>query len=82
MLRRHPQQPLGSSPLFPRNHCAPPCPPAPPNTPTPADVQVWQWVRFGVRMDDGQPLTLDRVNLIVQEELDKLRQQAREWSLM
>jgi malate synthase len=36
---------------------------------------VWQWVRHGATLDDGQPLTTDRVALVIQEELDKLRQQ-------
>ncbi|GAB4822366.1 hypothetical protein N2152v2_009412 [Parachlorella kessleri] len=39
-------------------------------------AQVWQWLRYGVTLDDGQRLTGDRVALIIQEELDKLRQQA------
>ncbi len=41
----------------------------------PALMQVWQWLRYGVTLDDGQRLTGDRVALIIQEELDKLRQQ-------
>ena len=38
---------------------------------------MWQWLRHGVTLDDdgGQPLTLDRVNLAIQEELDALRAQ-------
>ncbi|KAI7842680.1 hypothetical protein COHA_003611 [Chlorella ohadii] len=38
-------------------------------------ASVWQWVRYGVRLDDGQPLTADRVCMEVQRELDELRQQ-------
>ena len=36
---------------------------------------VWQWLRYGVKLDDGQPLTVDRVCLAIQQELDALRQQ-------
>lgn len=38
-------------------------------------TQVWQWVRYGAVLDDGQRLTADRACLVVQEELDGLRQQ-------
>jgi malate synthase len=38
-------------------------------------ASVWQWVRYGVRLDDGQALTADRVCVEVQRELDDLRQQ-------
>lgn len=40
-------------------------------------MQVWQWVRYGAVLDDGRRLTADKVALVVQEELDKLRQQVR-----
>jgi malate synthase len=36
-------------------------------------TQVWQWVRHGAVLDDGQRLTLDRVALVVLEELDAAR---------
>jgi hypothetical protein len=47
-----------------------------PRPPSRSRSSVWQWVRYGVTLDDGQPLTVDRVNLAIQEELDALRKQA------
>ncbi|MDQ6636898.1 MAG: malate synthase A [Candidatus Dormibacteraeota bacterium] len=36
--------------------------------------QVWQWVRHGVRLEDGQPVTKELVGEIADQELEKLRQ--------
>ncbi|KAL4427703.1 hypothetical protein ABPG75_001792 [Micractinium tetrahymenae] len=36
---------------------------------------VWQWLRYGATLDDGQRLTADRVNMLIQAELDGLRKQ-------
>lgn len=35
--------------------------------------QIWQWVRHGTVMDDGQPITAHLVSRIIGEELAKLR---------
>lgn len=48
---------------------------SPPSPSACSRASVWQWVRYGVRLDDGQPLTADRVCMEVQRELDELRQQ-------
>jgi malate synthase len=34
---------------------------------------VWQWVRHGAHLEDGQPLTADRFHRIVDDELQRLR---------
>ena len=36
-------------------------------------MQVWQWIRYRAILDDGKPLTRDRVAVVVQQELDALR---------
>jgi malate synthase len=36
-------------------------------------TQVWQWVRYGATLDDGQPLTRDAVAIAIQDELDEIR---------
>jgi malate synthase len=36
--------------------------------------QIWQWVRHGVRLDTGQPITADLVRQVQAEELDKLKE--------
>ena len=38
-------------------------------------TQVWQWVKYGAAMDDGQRLTRDKAAMIILEELDKVRQE-------
>ena len=48
--------------------------PASPHCPC-SRSSVWQWLRYGATLDDGQPLSVDRVNLVIQEELDALRGQ-------
>jgi malate synthase len=35
--------------------------------------QVWQWIRHGVRMDDGGEVTADLAAAILDEETDRLR---------
>jgi malate synthase len=35
--------------------------------------QVWQWIRHGVRMDDGREVTADLAAAILNEETDRLR---------
>jgi malate synthase len=37
-----------------------------------ARAQLWQWVRHGVRTDDGELVTLDRVRALLQEETGRL----------
>jgi malate synthase len=37
--------------------------------------QVWQWVRTGVKLAEGQTVTADLVRQTATEELDKIRQQ-------
>ena len=57
-------------------HYCPPIQDAPPtHPPFCSRASVWQWVRYGVRLDDGQALTADRVCVEIQRELDELRQQ-------
>ncbi|KDD74227.1 malate synthase [Helicosporidium sp. ATCC 50920] len=38
-------------------------------------AQVWQWLRHGVSLDDGAPLTRDKVALVLLEEEDSLRRE-------
>ncbi len=35
--------------------------------------QVWQWIRHGVTLDDGTPVTPDLVREVAAEELEKIR---------
>ncbi len=37
-----------------------------------ARTQLWQWVRHGVRTEDGQPVTLERVRTLLEEERRRL----------
>jgi malate synthase len=37
-----------------------------------ARAQLWQWVRHGVRTEDGQPVTLERVRALLGEERRRL----------
>jgi malate synthase len=41
-----------------------------------ARAQLWQWVRHGVRTEDGQPVTLERVRALLAEERRRLESQA------
>jgi len=34
-------------------------------------AQVWQWVKFGAKLDDGRPVTAAMVNSVVDEQLAK-----------
>jgi malate synthase len=34
-------------------------------------AQVWQWVKFGAKLDDGRPVTAAMVNGVVDEQLAK-----------
>jgi malate synthase len=36
-------------------------------------VQLWQWMRHGVRLDDGAPVTRERIARALDEELEVLR---------
>lgn len=36
-------------------------------------MQVWQWVKYRAKLDDGKLLTRDRVAQVIQHELDNLR---------
>jgi len=35
--------------------------------------QLWQWLRFGARLDDGRPVSLELYGRLLQEELAKIR---------
>jgi malate synthase len=37
-----------------------------------ARAQLWQWIRHGVRTEEGAPVTLDRVRRLLREETDRL----------
>jgi malate synthase len=37
-----------------------------------ARAQLWQWVRHGVRTEDGHPVTLERVRALLEEERRRL----------
>jgi malate synthase len=37
-----------------------------------ARAQLWQWVRHGVRTEDGRPVTLERVRTLLEEERRRL----------
>ena len=41
-----------------------------------ARAQLWQWVRHGVRTEDGQPVTLARVRTLLDEEARRLAESA------
>ena len=41
-----------------------------------ARAQLWQWVRHGIRTEDGEPVTLDRVRSLLEEETARLRDAA------
>ncbi len=34
---------------------------------------AWQWIRHGVTLDDGNPLTVERFRRVLAEELDRIR---------
>jgi malate synthase len=36
-------------------------------------AQVWQWIRHGATLEDGSPVTRDRVARVVDEELTRIR---------
>lgn len=38
-------------------------------------AQVWQWIRHGIRLDDGRPVTPGLLRAIVDDELDAVRAQ-------
>jgi malate synthase len=37
-------------------------------------AQLWQWLRYGVTLEDGLPLTVERYRVLRKAELDRLRQ--------
>jgi malate synthase len=37
-----------------------------------ARAQLWQWIRHGVRTEEGEPVTLDRVKRLLREEVARL----------
>ena len=89
LLQMHCNAAAGLPPLTCANHpfsslppipsCPPPPPPPLPGLPAPLPSRsrssVWQWLRYGVALDDGQPLTVDRVSVEIQRELDAMRKQ-------
>jgi malate synthase len=38
-----------------------------------ARAQLWQWIRHGVRTEQGEPVTLDRVRGLLREEVERLK---------
>src|SRR5690606_30318769 len=40
-----------------------------------ARSQVWQWIRHGVKLDDGREVTEELARSIMAEEIEKLRQE-------
>jgi len=38
-------------------------------------AQVWQWLRYGVTLDDGQTLTAARLHTLLDEELTRVREE-------
>jgi malate synthase len=43
-------------------------------------AQVWQWVKFGAKLDDGRPVTAGMVNGVVDEQLAKSGHQTAEFT--
>jgi malate synthase len=43
-----------------------------------ARAQLWQWIRHGVRTEEGEPVTLERVRTMLREELARLEGEAAE----
>jgi malate synthase len=43
-------------------------------------AQVWQWVKFGAKLDDGRPVTAAMVNGVVDEQLAKRDNASREFT--
>ena len=41
-----------------------------------ARAQLWQWIRHGVRTEEGEPVTLDRVKTLLTEEQRRLESAA------
>lgn len=41
-------------------------------------TQVWQWLHFGVKLEDGRPVTKQLVRAIVEEELAEIRKNVGE----
>ena len=41
-------------------------------------AQVWQWIRHGVRLDDGRTIDAELCRAVLDEELAKLREAAGE----
>ena len=41
-----------------------------------ARAQLWQWIRHGVRTEEGAPVTLDRVKRLLREEVERLESAA------
>jgi malate synthase len=41
-----------------------------------ARAQLWQWVRHGVRTEEGEPVTLERVRALLVEETERLKSEA------
>ena len=40
--------------------------------------QLWQWIHHGARLDDGQLVTRDLVRTILDQEMDKIREEVGE----
>lgn len=37
--------------------------------------QVWQWIRHGAKLDDGRPVTEELVRTLIDDELEKIREE-------
>jgi malate synthase len=42
-------------------------------------AQIWQWLRHGVTLDDGTPVTKELISTVFEEELAKIEAEAREF---
>jgi malate synthase len=42
-------------------------------------AQVWQWVKYGAKLDNGKPVTAEMVNQVVDEQLAKSGQRTGEF---
>ncbi len=41
-----------------------------------ARAQLWQWIRHGVKTEEGAPVTLDRVRRLLREEVARLERRS------
>jgi malate synthase len=41
-------------------------------------TQVWQWIRHHAKLDDGQPLSIERFKRLLEEEMGRIREEVGE----